>query len=183
MAEKEKIDRGHYSYDGYDIIKDTDRTGNPWEIFKNYQQVTEVKVTEKQRLKDCIEFLDDYEEPNFDAEEQKIDTTKGSPVFVVTDDFLDQMEDMDDPEYQESKALFKEIVKDEQHRVRIIFLALIRRKIKKLEQMDMLTTRVEELVEANIDRYSPEQLIEFYEVISKRLNQESEEIGKIVNSL
>lgn len=185
MPKKDKVDRGHYKYRGFDIVKDESRPNNPWTIYADYGKVTEREIEEFVRLRECTDFLEEYQPPKENApeEEQRINSGKGQPVFVVTDDFLDQLETHGDSEFMEGKKLFKEVVKDEQNRIRIIFLALIRRKIKQLERMDMFSNRVEDLIEENIEQYSPEKLMDFYEAISKRLESESQEIGKIINSL
>lgn len=183
MPKRTKVTNGHYEYKGFHIIKDTSRSGNPWDVIRDYQKISEEHVGERMTLKECIEWLDESPPEPKPPEEPKLKSGRGKPVFVVTDDFLEQLSQADDEDFKEAQDLFKEAVKDEQNRVRIIFLALIRRKIDKIEKMDMFTTKVENIVNKDLKNYSIDQLMEFYEIISRRMEQESSEIARIVNSL
>lgn len=178
--EQEKVGAGHYRYRGMDIIRNPD---GYWDVIKNREKVGETVVTTRPRLTDCISWLDEQEAQQAEDSTPKLNSGSGKPVFILTDTFLQQMSEMEEDEYIKAKSYFNEIVKDESNRIRIIFFALLRRKLSQLEKMDLFTTKVEEVVNANIEDYTPEQLMKLYESISKRMESESHEISRILNSL
>lgn len=168
MSKPEMIEAGKYVYKDKYIEYDYD--DRKWRVFSSTEKVH--KIAERDTKGGCVAFVDAND---FDI--------TGKPVFVITDDFLAAMEENTEFEFRQAKELFRRVVKDEQSRIKIIFVALIRRKIENLEKIDNYTMKIEEMITKDPTRLSPDQLIEFYEILSRTMTTEVEEIGNFIKSL
>lgn len=168
VTKPEMIEAGKYRYKNKYIEYDYD--DRKWRVFSSTEKVH--KLAERNTKGDCVAFIDanDFE-------------ISGKPVFVITDDFLAAMEQENEFEFRQAKELFRRVVKDEQSRIKIIFVALIRRKIENLEKIDNYTMKIEDMITKDPTRLTSTQLIEFYEILSRTMTTEVEEIGNFIKSL